>query len=200
RAEVRRLLGRACGPALHAGMPPAQVRVRGGLRAGRDVLEAVRARGRLAGAAAAHAGGGGLGRASRGPSRRLARRRSAERDVLAIARFVRAAEDPATAEVAVAVTDEWQRRGLGTALLQDLAARARQEGITRYSAPVLADNNAMLEFARKLGDVEVTAVEDGIVHLLMAVPDEGIGEGLTQTVRAVARGDLRPRHRYRGGG
>jgi GNAT superfamily N-acetyltransferase len=34
-----------------------------------------------------------------------------------IARYIRDAEDPQAAEVAVTVLDHWQRRGLGTELL-----------------------------------------------------------------------------------
>src|SRR5439155_11604735 len=65
------------------------------------------------------------------------------RDGLGVARFVRSSEDPSVAEVAVAVTDSWQRRGLGTTLLLELARRAREEGIEHFSALVLAENDAI---------------------------------------------------------
>jgi GNAT superfamily N-acetyltransferase len=51
-------------------------------------------------------------------------------DGLGISRFVRDAERPRTAEAAVTVIDEWQGRGLGTALLTALTERARKEGST----------------------------------------------------------------------
>jgi GNAT superfamily N-acetyltransferase len=50
---------------------------------------------------------------------------------LAIARYIRHTEDPEAAEIAVAVLDDWQGRGLGTELLNQLTDRAGQEGIRR---------------------------------------------------------------------
>ena len=44
---------------------------------------------------------------------------------LGVARYVRTREDPEEAEVAFAVVDDWQGRGLGRALLTDLTRRAR---------------------------------------------------------------------------
>ena len=42
-----------------------------------------------------------------------------------IARYVRDADDPQAAEIAVTVVDDWQGRGLGTELLSRLSDRAR---------------------------------------------------------------------------
>jgi RimJ/RimL family protein N-acetyltransferase len=58
-----------------------------------------------------------------------------------IARYVRDHENPAAAEIAVTIVDDWQGRGLGTELLARLAERAREEGIRRFTA-VVADGNA----------------------------------------------------------
>ena len=60
-----------------------------------------------------------------------------------IARFVRNADDPHAADIAVTIVDDWQRRGLGRELLALLADRARQEGIRRFTAMVAADNVAV---------------------------------------------------------
>ena len=50
-----------------------------------------------------------------------------------------------TAEAAVSVADEWQGRGVGTALITRLAEGAREEGISRFTATCLASNNEVLE-------------------------------------------------------
>ena len=60
-----------------------------------------------------------------------------------VARYVRRAEDPRTAEIAVTVVDDWQGRGLGAELLARLSDRARQEGICRFTALVAAENAAV---------------------------------------------------------
>jgi GNAT superfamily N-acetyltransferase len=112
------------------------------------------------------------------------------RDGLGIARFVRSPDDPTMAEVAVAVADDWHRRGLATALLQDLAARAREEGVERFSASVLADNAPAVKLFRHMGDAHKRAADQGVLDLVMDVPDEGIPEALRHTVRAVAGGDV----------
>ena len=61
---------------------------------------------------------------------------------LGVARYGRLSEDPEAAEVAVAVVDDWHRRGVARALLAELSARARHEGFRRFVAVVRADNRA----------------------------------------------------------
>jgi GNAT superfamily N-acetyltransferase len=117
-------------------------------------------------------------------------------DGLGVARFIRSREDPTVAEVAVAVVDEWHGRGLGTALLHELATRAREEGVVRFSAHVLAENTPMLDVLKAFGDAKVTHRDRGVVELMMDVPPEGVPETLSHTVRAAARGDLRLEARH----
>jgi GNAT superfamily N-acetyltransferase len=109
---------------------------------------------------------------------------------LGVARFIRSPDDPAVAEIAVAVVDSWHGRGLGTALLKDLTARAREEGVQRFSAMVLATNEPMLDLLRRLGDVQVTGRDGGVVELLMDLPSEGMPDALGHTVRGAARGEV----------
>jgi RimJ/RimL family protein N-acetyltransferase len=68
-----------------------------------------------------------------------------------VARYVRSAEDPQAAEIAVTVVDAWQGRGLGTELLVQLSDRARSEGICRFTALAAADNMAVAGLARRMG-------------------------------------------------
>jgi RimJ/RimL family protein N-acetyltransferase len=65
-----------------------------------------------------------------------------------IARYVRDADDPHAAEIAVTIIDDWQGRGLGTELLAQLSERARSAGIRRFTALVSADNPAMAGLLR----------------------------------------------------
>lgn len=64
-------------------------------------------------------------------------------ELIAVARYERL---PATdaAEVAFVVADAWQGRGLGSALFQVLADRARSAGIRRFTAETLVGNRRML--------------------------------------------------------
>jgi acetyltransferase len=55
------------------------------------------------------------------------------------------------AEFAIAVADEFQRRGLGTQLVSRLLAYAAAKGVRRLFGEVLVDNHGMLALARRLG-------------------------------------------------
>ncbi len=67
-----------------------------------------------------------------------------------IARYIRHAEDPRAAEIAVTIVDDRQGRGLGTELLARLTGRARHEGIHRFTALVADDNIAMAGLLRNM--------------------------------------------------
>jgi RimJ/RimL family protein N-acetyltransferase len=109
---------------------------------------------------------------------------------LGVARFVRSSTDPRAAEVAVAVVDSWQGRGLGTALLEALAARAHEEGVERFTASVLANNSPMLELFRKLGDTAIVDRAAGVVELQIELRGPWVPAGLSHTMREAARGGL----------
>ena len=69
--------------------------------------------------------------------------------LVAVARCVRVGPD--VADVAVVVGDPWQGRGLGRRLINLLAARAAEEGITRFAGTMLADNRQALRLMRGFG-------------------------------------------------
>lgn len=75
------------------------------------------------------------------------------RNGVGVARYVRIGDREA--EPAVAVADDWQRMGVGTLLLDELADRAREEGISLFTAQVLADNAGALALLEHLGDAEL---------------------------------------------
>lgn len=110
---------------------------------------------------------------------------------LGIARFIRDPDNPEVAEVAVAVVDDWQRRGLGTELLSRLFARARQEGVRRFTALVDEDNRAVSALMKGLGG-EIRAVEHqaGAVTYEIAPAPESLGAELQHVLRAFGRGEL----------
>jgi ribosomal protein S18 acetylase RimI-like enzyme len=57
---------------------------------------------------------------------------------------VRDSDDARAAELAVTVLDDWQGRGLGPVLLDELTERARAAGIGQFTALVAADNVAAI--------------------------------------------------------
>jgi RimJ/RimL family protein N-acetyltransferase/nucleotide-binding universal stress UspA family protein len=71
-------------------------------------------------------------------------------DIVGVARFVRVTNG--VAECAVAVSDDWQGRGVATKLLDRLLVRAREEGVERFTALVLAENAEALRLLERLGD------------------------------------------------
>lgn len=106
-----------------------------------------------------------------------------------VARFIRSAEDPAVAELAVAVADDWQGQGVGSLLTGELAKRAREEGVMCFTALALAENDAILGLLQDLGEVRTARAQLGTVELAVDLPDDGIGR-LRRLLRAVARGDV----------
>lgn len=72
-------------------------------------------------------------------------------------------ERPDRAEVAFAVADEMQGRGLATVLIAHLAQVASARGVTTFTATVLPENRRMISVFRESGfPVEVRASPDGI--------------------------------------
>ncbi len=83
-----------------------------------------------------------------------------------LARMIRYADRPSAADVAVTVTDEYQGRGVASALLEDLL-RHRPAGVDRIVTEVAADNPASLAMLRGLGPT--TVEHDGVHQLCVSV-------------------------------
>lgn len=88
--------------------------------------------------------------------------------VVAVARYDRL-PGTSSAEVAFVVSDHHQGRGLGTLLLEHLAAAARERGITRFFADTLPDNRRMIGVFRDAGWVTSAKLEDGVVRIEFAI-------------------------------
>jgi GNAT superfamily N-acetyltransferase len=106
-----------------------------------------------------------------------------------VGRFVRG-EDGISAEAAVTVIDDWQGRGLGTALCNLIAERAREEGIGRFTALLLAENQQMLDVLASLGPAEVISRDAGTIEIAVALPERGIGDHMAGVLRVVAGGTV----------
>ena len=73
-----------------------------------------------------------------------------EREIVGIGRLSKRLGG-SEAELGLIISDLWQRRGLGTELTRRLLQIARQEGIGRVSAVILAENREMQSLCAKLG-------------------------------------------------
>jgi len=107
-----------------------------------------------------------------------------------VARYVRDLKRPDTAEVAVTVIDDWQGRGVGTLLVEVLSARAREEGITTFTALMLANNSDMMDMLSRLGPVRIVDQEAGTVEIEMSIPKIGLAPALKKLLRIAARDDV----------
>ena len=79
-------------------------------------------------------------------------------------RYVVDARDPATAEFALAVADDWHTRGIARALLDRLELEARANGLSSLVADTLVSNAAMIALGRRAG-FAVRAGHDGMARL-----------------------------------
>ena len=96
-------------------------------------------------------------------------------EIIAVGRYER---HPGTdeAEVAFVVADAHQGRGIGSVLLEHLAAAAREIGIRRFQALVLAENAAMIRVFRDAGYETTRHLEHGEVTLEFDVDETALTE------------------------
>jgi GNAT superfamily N-acetyltransferase len=86
---------------------------------------------------------------------------------IGVARFIRLPTEPDVAEAAVVVVDDFQSYGIGTLLCEVMAEAARERGITRFRAEVLASN----EPARQLmHDVGANALREDDQSIVFDIP------------------------------
>lgn len=107
-----------------------------------------------------------------------------------VARFVRDGDE--VAEPAVVVVDRWQRLGLGTALLELLAERAREERIARFSGLMLAENRDAIRLFEQLGDATREGSGRELRFDVVLPAPGGAGPTLRELLRAAAAGLLAP--------
>jgi protein lysine acetyltransferase len=105
---------------------------------------------------------------------------------IASARYIRERDAPDTAEVAFSVVDDFQGRGLGTLLLGALAVAAIENGVRKFRARVLADNEPMRAILRRAG-AHLDFSEPGVLETVWPVP--AFGDGLPDLATANALRD-----------
>lgn len=76
-----------------------------------------------------------------------------------------AADGATQAEVAFLVQDDQQGRGVASALLEHIAACARERGVRRFVAEVLPANSRMIKVFTDAGYTQKRSFEDGLVRL-----------------------------------
>ena len=81
--------------------------------------------------------------------------------IVGLANYVRSG---AAADIAFAVEEDFQGRGIASRLLWQLVDMARVNGIEQFQADVLAENQPMLAVLRNSGLRMRTSLEQGVVH------------------------------------
>jgi RimJ/RimL family protein N-acetyltransferase len=91
-----------------------------------------------------------------------------EEKIIAVGRYARL-PGTNTAEIAFAVEDPYQGKGLGTHLLHHLAVIARERGINVFEAEVLAQNQDMLRVLKKSGYHMVQELDSGVYRAILDI-------------------------------
>jgi RimJ/RimL family protein N-acetyltransferase len=93
----------------------------------------------------------------------------AKERIVGVARYDRVVNTD-VAEVAVAVIDEFQRRGLGSALMTILGKVATEHGIKTFTLIVLPENQQMLGLLRKMGWIHRAKLSGGVYDISFELP------------------------------
>jgi ribosomal protein S18 acetylase RimI-like enzyme len=106
-----------------------------------------------------------------------------------VARMIRYPDDPTVADVAVTVADEFQGRGVATALLAELMHK-RLPGVECILTEVAADNSASLAMLRRLGPttVERAGINRLQVSVMLPPAPEGTEQGSTDPSHGTPQG------------
>ena len=102
-------------------------------------------------------------------------------------------DDPAQAEVALVVNHTIQAHGVGTLLLEHLMSLARDRGVRRFVAEVLAENRRMVDVFVNSG-LAVSIHHDGsVLHVTMPLElDERYLDAVAERERQAGSASLRP--------
>jgi acetyltransferase len=84
---------------------------------------------------------------------------------IGVARYV-IDPDGTNCEFAIVVADKWQKRGIGTRLMNALINHLQASGVKRISGSVLKRNSAMLKFIKQMGFAETDIPDDPSILLV----------------------------------
>ncbi len=116
-----------------------------------------------------------------------------EPKLIGVARYIRLKAEPHSAEAAIAVIDDYQRRGLGKQLLCALAGAAIGNGISRFLGNALWENRPMLGLLHQ-AKAQIIPEGSGVLRFVVDLsviserinaPD-GFFESLLETIPAIA--------------
>ena len=88
---------------------------------------------------------------------------SGEREIIGVARLSSPGGPRSEAEFSILISDDFQRRGLGTLLLGRLLEVGREEGFKRITADILFENRPMQHLSKKLGFVVKRDMEEMVM-------------------------------------
>lgn len=100
--------------------------------------------------------------------------------------------EPGVAEVAFAVADDQQRRGIGTRMLEQLAAIGAERGVRRFDAAVLSANRTMLSVFRNAGFAVKRASLDELNVSVDITPAETVVQRIDERDHFAALASLQP--------
>lgn len=113
--------------------------------------------------------------------------------IVAVAGFYRNPLVPERAEVAFAIADAFQGRGIGTRLLERLAQHARERHIAVFEADVKLDNHRMLDVFAESGFGLTQENESGVAHLVLSLaPSTTFDQKAARRARVAATASMRP--------
>ena len=112
--------------------------------------------------------------------------------IVAVASFHRHPSRPDRAEVAFAIADALQGRGIGTRMLERLADHARERGIRSFDAEVRSENRRMLEVFADSGFALTQNVESGVTHVILSLElSRTFADRAARRARAAATASMR---------
>jgi ribosomal protein S18 acetylase RimI-like enzyme len=112
--------------------------------------------------------------------------------IVGVGRYATGDGGGTVADIALAVADAWQRRGIGHALAVRLVERARANGITRLTGTTLVDNVRARSLLDRLG-FRPLSVGGGVLEVELDVPRAPVARPRYRGARRISGSSSRER-------